>query len=83
MRGTRSEAAPVEVGVLVEVNEPAGAGRHGLAVEGVEGEKGGEVIENIMNSLLTGLFLQSNQSWFQEPIQYFQPGNDFALVLFL
>ena len=33
VRGTSSEAAPVEVGVLVEVDKPAGAGRHELAVE--------------------------------------------------
>ena len=33
MRGTSSEAAHVEVVVLVEVCKLAGAGRHGLAVE--------------------------------------------------
>ena len=35
LRGTSSKAAPVEVVVLVEDSEPAGAGRHGLAVENV------------------------------------------------
>ena len=33
VRGTSSEAAPLEVAVLMEVEKPAGAGRHGLAVE--------------------------------------------------
>ena len=33
VRGTSSEAAPVEVRILVVVYEPAGAGRHGLVVE--------------------------------------------------
>ena len=33
VRGTSSKAAPVEAGVLVEVGEPTGAGRHGLAVD--------------------------------------------------
>ena len=41
LRGTSGEAAPMEVGVLVEVYEPAGAGRHGLAVE--------DLIGNFMN----------------------------------
>ena len=39
LRGTSSEAAPVVVGVLVGVCEPAGAGRYGLAVESDEGEE--------------------------------------------
>ena len=35
MRGTSSKTAPVVVGILVEVEKPTGAGRHGLVVEGV------------------------------------------------
>ena len=34
MRGTSSKAAPVVVGILGEVCEPTGAGRHGVVVEG-------------------------------------------------
>ena len=40
VRGTSSEAAPVEVGILGEDCKLAGAGRHGVAVKVDEGDAG-------------------------------------------